>query len=369
MLEVELLLNEPPQAYRSPRLRLFVNGQALSGAYEVEIVSNNHFGADRFDAVVALGPDPWATAYFWSSQADIVVDIQLGLDGGTSFTSLIQGFVDKVSIDPVGGVVRLSGRDFTAALIGARTQETFSNRTSSEIAEIFAQRHSLTPCVVPTSTPVGRFYQSDHESVTLDRFSGATTEWDLLVYLARQESYDAFVAGSNLYFQPAAQTSTVNQVIYSTDMIELRLERMLTLAREIQVTVQSWNSLQQIAFTESVSGAISESSPNDLSPSASPIQHYIVVRPNLTPDRALTLAQQRMSELTRHERVIDFSMPGELMLTPRSTIMLDGTGTEFDQVYFIDSIERTFRPQTGFIQRVRASNSSPRTESTVSSTS
>jgi phage protein D len=360
-----LLHNEPPPAYRSPRLRFLANGQVLAGAYQVEIVSNNHFSGDRFEAVVVLGPDPWATACFWSSQVDIVVDIQLGLDGGASFTSLIQGFVDKVSIDPVGGIVRVSGRDFTAALIGARTQETFSNRTSSEIAEIFAQRHGLTPCVVPTSTPIGRFYQSDHESVTLDRFCGAVTEWDLLVYLARQESYDAFVIGGNLYFQPTAQVSTVNQVLYPSDMMELRLERMLTLAREIQVTVKSWNSLQQIAFSESASGTVI----SDTGPSTSLTQHYTVVRPNLTPDKALALAQQRLFELSRHERVIDFSMPGELALTPRSMIMLDGTGTEFDQVYFIDSIERTFRPQTGFVQRVRACNSSPRTESTVSSAS
>jgi hypothetical protein len=93
------------------------------------------------------------------------------------------------------------------------------------------------------------------------------------------------------------------------------------------------------------------------------------MRPNLTPDKALAVAQQRLSELSRHERVIEFSMPGELALTPRSTIQLDGTGTDFDQAYYIDSIERTFRPQTGFIERVRASNSSPRTNSVLNSTS
>jgi phage protein D len=366
---VALLLNEPPPSYRAPRLCLLANGQILTGAYEAEVASNNHFSADRFDAVIALGPDPWADACFWSSEPGVLIDIQLGLDGGASFTSLIQGFADKVSIDPVGGVVRVSGRDFTAALIGAQTQEAFSNRTSSEIATIFAQRHGLVPCVVPTSTPVGRFYQSDHESLTLDRFSGATTEWDLLVYLARQESYDAFVTGTDLCFQPAAQISTIDQVLYPADMMELRLERALTLARDIQVTVQSWNSLQQMAFTESVSSTISGSSSSGSSSSARSAQQYVIMRPNLTPDKALAVAQQRLSELSRHERVIEFSMPGELALTPRSTIQLDGTGTDFDQAYYIDSIERTFRPQTGFIERVRASNSSPRTNSVLNSTS
>lgn len=367
MREAALLLNEPRRSYRAPRLRLLANGQALTGAYEAEITSTNHFSADRFDAVAALGPDPWADAYFWSSESDIFIDIQLGLDGGASFISLIQGLVDRVSIDPVSRVVRINGRDFTSALIAAQTQEAFSNRTSSEIAAILAQRHGLVPCVVPTSTPVGRFYQSDHESLTLDRFSAATTEWDLLVYLARQESYDAFVTGNSLNFQPTAQISTIDQVLYPTDMIELRLERALTLARDIQVTVQSWNSLQQMAFTERVSSVISGNSSSGSS--ASPGQQYVIVRPNLTPDKALAIAQQRLSELSRHERVIEFSMPGELALSPRSMILLDGTGTGFDQAYYIDSIERTFRPQAGFVQRVRASNSSPRTESVLNSTS
>src|SRR6202050_653272 len=243
MLEVALLLNEPRPLYRAPRLRLLANGQALTGAYEAEVTSNNHFSADRFDAVLALGADPWADACFWSSESNVLIDIQLGLDGGASFTSLIQGLVDSVSIDPISGVVRIGGRDFTAALIEAQTHEAFSNRTSSEIATIFARRHGLASSVVPTSTPVGRFYQSDHESLTLDRFSGATTEWDLLVYLARQENYDAFVTGSNLSFRPTAQISTINQVLCPADMTELKLERALTLARDIQVTVRSWNSL------------------------------------------------------------------------------------------------------------------------------
>jgi phage protein D len=315
--------------------------------------------------VIALGPDRWANAGFWSSESNVLIDIQLGLDGGASFTSLIQGFVDNVSINPVNRVVRLSGRDLTAALVEARTQEAFSNRTSSEIATIFANRHELIPRVVITNTPVGRFYQSDHENLTLDRFSGAITEWDLLVYLARQEGYDIFVSGRTLCFQPTAQGSGIDQILYPSDMIDIKLERALTLARDIQITVQSWNSLQQIAFTESVISTISPGSSSSASSGRNLTQQYVLIRPNLTPDKALAIAQQRLSELSRHERVVEFSMPGELALTPRSTIQLDGTGTDFDQLYFIESVDRRFNLRTGFIQQVRASNSSPRTESAL----
>jgi len=49
-------------------------------------------------------------------------------------------------------------------------------------------------------------------------------------------------------------------------------------------------------------------------------------------------------------------MPGELTLTPRSMIALNGTGTAFDQSYFVDTIERRIGVGCGFVQRVRAKN-------------
>ena len=107
-----LLPNEPQSSYRAPRLRVLANGQILIGAYEADVNSSNHFSADRFSAVIALGPDQWANSDFWSSEADVLIDIQFGLDGGTSFTDLIQGYVDNVSIDPVNGVDTVSGKRF-----------------------------------------------------------------------------------------------------------------------------------------------------------------------------------------------------------------------------------------------------------------
>ena len=368
MREVELLLNEPLPSYRTPRLRVLANGQLVTGAYASEITSNNHYSADHFSTVVALGADPYANADFWSSESDILIDIQLSLSGDTGFVSLLQGYVDTVSINPSGEVAHISGRDFTAALIEARTQEAFSNRTSSEIATIFASRHSLTPHVIQTYTPVGRFYQSDYEILTLSRFSKATTEWDFLVSLARHENYDVFVNGTNLYFQPSTGISSIDKVVYPTDLIELTLERALTLSRGIQVTVQSWNSLKQNSLTECVASTVSGDSSGSSGTSTRPNQQYVAIRPNLTPDKALAMARQCISEVSRHERVIELTMPGDLVLTPRSVIALDGTRTDFDQAYYIDSIERTFRPKTGFVQHIRAYNSSPRTETVLTST-
>jgi phage protein D len=353
--------------WREPRLRLLANGLPIQGAVEADVLSNNHYAADRFNAIVALGVDLWASAAYWASQTDILLDVQFSLDGGATYTSLIQGLVDTVTIDVLTQSLRIEGRDLTATMIDNRSQETFANHTSSEIATILAQRHKLTPVVTRTTTPVGRYYQNEHDRVALNQFSRSMTEWDLLIFLAGQEGFDVFVSGTSLYFQPAAGSSAVPFTVTPADVQDLRLERSLTLARDIVVTVKSWNSRQQNAFTQTVraSGKRNVGGSGTGGGTAGPPQHYVFVRPNLTMNDALKLAQQKAAELAQHERVWEATMPGDLILNPRTSIQLVGTASDFDQTYFIDVIDRHISMEHGFVQRIRAKNTSPRTQSTA----
>lgn len=339
-----------PGAVRRPRLRVLANGTQILGAESAEVTANNHYAADRFRISAALDADPGMGADFWSATDTLLLDVQIGFlpdgapEGGAAWISLVQGNVDLVSVDPIGGTVKLDGRDLTSVFIEARTQETFSNRTSSEIATILAGRHGLAAAVTATTAPVGRYYEIEHDRITLNAFSRATTEWDLLVWLAEREGFDVWVQGSTLYFQPPAG-SDPEMVLQPGGLIDLTMERALTLARDIQVTVKSWNSRQQNAFTQTAQSGTGNT----------PIS-YVYVHPNLTPAEALDIAQGRLAELSRHERVIQATMPGELSLTPRSQVALSGTDTAFDQVYFVDRIERRLSVQGGFVQRVRARN-------------
>lgn len=358
-----MLPSETITSWRAPTVRLLVDGRAVSGIMHAEVTANNHYAADTFRIALAIGSDPIATAAFWAGTGSVLVDVQVSL-GNIGYTSLIQGEIDTIALDPVSGIVELDGRDLTARLIEARTQETFTNRTASEIATLLAQRHGLQPVVTATNRPVGRYYQNEHDRITLGQFSHATTEWDLLVFLARQEGYDLFVQGASLYFQPPSSALTPSIVLRPDALIDLRMARSLTLAKDISVTVKSWNSRQKSAFTQTAR-AHGTAIPTGGAHFVAAIQHYVYVRPNLTPDQALQFAQTRLAELTSHERVIDAVMPGELAITPRSTIAIDGTGTAFDQSYTIDVIEREYRLHDGFIQRIRAKNTSPRTQTTT----
>ena len=348
-------------------MRVLVGGQVLTGVVQAEVRSCNHYAADSFKIVAALELDFWAGAKFWASESHLPVDVQFSLDRGCSFCSLIQGLVDVVSLNVIDGSVRLSGRDFSAGLIEARTQETFSNRTASEIAAVFAARHNLCPAVITTATPVGRYYGGSYAAATLDQFTQSTTEWDLLAYLARCERYDLSVRGSTLYFRPIADPNTPVTVIRPENLTNIMLRRNLPLARDVEVTIKSWNSQMQQGITERMVGSSCNSDVTDLETDTTSLQKYIFMRPNLTPDVALRLAQQQITELCRHERTVDLVMPGELTLSPGDVVLLDGTETEFDQTYYVELTERIMHPRRGFTQSVSLRSASPRSCTVTSS--
>ena len=90
------------------------------------------------------------------------------------------------------------------------------------------------------------------------------------------------------------------------------------------------------------------------------------VIPGLQSDQdALTHAQALRRELSRHERLFSFSIPGETTLTPRSIVSVTGTGTSWDQAYFIASIEREVSVDQGFWQAVHCKNQSSQNSENV----
>ena len=313
--------------------------------------SNNYFGADGFELSIALTTD----AAFWAGAPSIDVDIQFRENALSRFVSVIQGRVNSVRLDPIQRIAEIEGRDYSAALIDSVISETFTNRTASEIATLLGQRHGLRPVVTPTSAVVGRYYQNEHDSVLLDSFCGRASEWDLLSYLAQRENFDLFVSGTALNFVPEVAAATAPGAIRADGLMKLHLERTLSLAGDVEVVVKTWNSRQHAADVQTARVTRSTSAGMSAAPAGEP-QRYVLVRPNLTSEEALHLAQTRLAELCAHGRSVDLLMPGELALTPRTLFALSGTATSFDQVYRIEMIDRSYSTTAGFVQRVRASS-------------
>ncbi len=322
---------------RSPSILVLADGVPVAGVIDVEIASNAYQAANRYRfraSLTASGYEVWAPA-------QIQIEIRLGLDG--AWSSMIVGPVDRIAVDPAINEVTVEGRDLTARFIEARTQESFENQTSSEIATTLAMRQGLVPAVTATTNLVGRNFQNDHVRTTLDQHARSTTEWDLLIRLAELEKFDVWVEGSTLNFAPLAlQPDPI--LLIPQNCISMRLERSLALTAGLSVSVKSWDCRgnKTIAETASTSGFTGSSA------------SYVVVKPNLTADAAQSLANRVISLMAQQGRVVSIDMPGDLTTFPRDTVKISQTGTDFDGLYMITSVERWMSFQNGFTQSIEA---------------
>ena len=360
---------------RRPRFQALANGKPILGAVSAEVSDNGYLQSNRFRLTIAIGPDKDMTPAWWSDNTDVMVEIKIGLlpdgaaEGTCTFTSLIIGAADLVEVDLIQGNIHVEGRDLAAQLIETKTQEAYANKTASQIATILANNHGLTPVVTATSAPVGQYYQLEHDKLQLGNFSRQTTEWDLLTTLAEYENFDVWVQGKELHFAPAPESQgTVFGITYQpgppvvSNVMSLQMERHLILAKDIQVTVKTWNHKHKTAFTRVVK-AYGATAPSKKAGTAAP-QNYVFIKPNMTPDQALKFGQAKLADLTKHERILRVEMPGELVLTTRGMVSLTGTGTSWDQNYYVAELTREIGDH-GFYQRLRLKNSSPRTQQTV----
>lgn len=321
-------------AVRAPRCRVLADGAALPGVESVEVHANSHMAGDRFRVrMAAQVVDVGAL-----SRPDVRLEVQVGLGG--AWTSLVTGMADSVHVDPLRGTVDAEGRDLSAGLIEAQVEETFANRTASEVATVIAGRHGLFADVTPTGTAVGRYYQGEHDRLTLAQFAKATTEWDLLGFLAVQEGFQLFVSGDRLRFGPPDLGDLV--VLRVADCLSLELEHAVGLSRPIAVTVRSWGTRQ---------GTMVEHTARGGGQGTERVQ--TLVRPNLDAEQARALAERVVADLRRHERTVHATVPGELATTPRSRVVLEGAGPGWDRAFAVAEVSRHLDVRRGFTQRLR----------------
>ena len=318
-----------------PQPWVTVDGVVVPGASFVEIESLAYFSADRFRVDFAIGAAGLtSTSYFAALQAQ-TIEIELALGAG-GFRSMLVGQIDNVRIDLLKNIATLRGRDLSARLIDSEISETFVNQTSSQIARTIAMRQGLLPQVTATATPVGQYYELDHARYALGVNARATTEWNLLVWLAQMEAFSLSVTGTTLNFGPP--TPAPPAFLRPADLLALTLDVATTIPT--QAVVKSWNSRNKIVVSGTAGTASGMST--------------TLVRPNLTAAQADAMASAHLSTLGQHGTILTATMPGELTLTPNAGIVLGGTNSAFDQSYTIDAVSRSIDGRAGFTQVIRA---------------
>lgn len=357
---------------RQPCGAVKVNGVVMSGWVSFSFDANSFHDPDTFDVAFAISALPEGNGIDWfSQQTQLEVEIFAGFPSDPSafstadLDSIFFGRADEAAPDLNAWTITLTGRDMTAVFLDAKTSEKYIGQTASDVATLLAGKYGLTPVVTDTSTKIGRYLQADMVERQDQR-----TEWDLLTWLARQEGFVVFVKGKELHFEPPAQADANPYVIAYTPptaagpatctMERVSCRRVLTVARDIVVTVRSFNSKSKKAFTQKATRTKTRGKR-----SASSVQQYTYTIPGLTPEQAQQRANQLLAELSQHEMTIALEGPADNVLAITSTIQLKGTGSAWDQTYYPDSIHRTFTTEGGYSWSVSGKNHSPESEPNI----
>jgi phage protein D len=359
---------------RQPRGAVKLNGEVIPGWVSWEVDNNAYRSADTFRVVFVISMLPATRDAAWfAAQSSMMVEILAGFPADPAhFTpseldSLLYGQTDEVLFDPVKGTIELSGRDLTAALIDTKTSEHFANQTASQIATVLAKRHGLTPVVTATKSKAGDYYKDDHASTTQQQ-----SEWELMTFLANVEDFVLYVKGQELHFEPrpGEQTShyaiawdapNADRAFPIANAVSLQFSRNLTIAKGVTVEVHSWNAKQKKGFSASWPKAAKAVQPGQ---SAAKTQVYRYNIAGLTQDKALQRAQSIYKQIIAHEMRLTAYLPADNVLDCTKTMMVRGTGTGFDQVYYPESVMRSMSLTEGYRMNIRAKNTSPELEVT-----
>jgi hypothetical protein len=342
---------------RTMEFQIALNGSPIQGLLHATIATSNCFSSDSFALTFAIGPVPLGDIVFWSTLSTAYVEIDVITADEPTAQRLMSGMIDTIHVDPIQGTVAIEGRDLSSSMIDAYRQQDFVNQTASDVAMAVASYHGLTPVVTATSGNVGRYYGDGYTRLSLGQFSRIRSDWDLMVELARENSFDVFVQGSSLFFQPSTSSSTAPIHIAFRDVKAIRFERTLTIPSSAQARVQSWNSQNMASYDDKSPGAGGNATQ---SPSAAggtstgSVQPFLFSGSNFTSQQVTDSAARYATELGRLGTLLHIEMPWNLTLSPRTEILIDDTNSIFDNTYKIDNIERHYSTTSGSSQVIRA---------------
>lgn len=332
----------------------------------INVSNRNYYLSDHYTVMVSLYADPLFNLDFWGTLASGEIKIYMGYPPFyETFTTLdleliFTGLVDVINIDPVKGTVELTGRDYSALLIDKKITQTYVNQTASQIAIKFANENNLIPVVTPTTTPVGTY------NIGYSQISNNLTEWDFLTFLAQQDNFNLYVINNELHFEPKPTLTTPPFVIFLesptllnptpiSNVESIQFGRTLTLAKDVEVKIRSNSQTTGKTFIEKAT------SKHIIGSLQSQKQTYVYSFPNLSVTQAKNKAIYLLGQITQHEFLLNFTMPPVFTLSKVTPISVIGSFSAFSQIYFIDSINRSF-DAFGAKMSVEAKNHDTNTE-------
>jgi phage protein D len=366
--------NQYSSQLRQPRAIVMINDTPAIWE-NIEIATTTFFIADSYSMTLPLsGQNPILNLNYWASVTDITVKIYVGFPlNPFAYTIddlelLSVGVVDMLDVDPLTARVMLSGRDLSARLIDTKTTLIYPNDTASNIAILLAKKHNLTPMVTATTGNVGRFF-NNFETNAQNLLTKQITEWDLLTFLAQQSNFVTYVQAENLIFGPLPTDASSAYILNFTPPqssgltptyggTQLHFRRSLTLAADVAVKIivptnpqTGKSSIKTARYNRKGRAALT----NVPAPSGR-VTTYTFIMPGLTDQQAQQQANSLAQSISLNEIIISTTRPGDNLIKKGGLLKVAGTGSAYDQIYFLDQVTRTLNIETGYQMEIIAKN-------------
>ena len=373
----------PKDQLRSPRGFVSINGQQVQWD-KFEVSNTRYSAAGTFKVTIPVSSLPKSLSLnTLITTAPLTVQINAGIPTQSvpsnatpsDLPMLISGNADEVLYEPDKTMVTISGRDNVSLFldnklnqlnnpIGPQIQSIFNFSKSSDIVKMIAQHRGLMATVTETSQPIGTYLPGGSASSVFSQLSSQITEWDLMVFLAREENYDLYVVGNTLFFQPRQNSNTyqitltipyftTSGQIPTSNVMSIQLKRNLRLAKDLVVQVTSWNIHDKVPYTKIATLKHAGST------GSAPPLIYNYRFPNLSQDQCTQKAQSLLADISQHEFELNAKMPGSTLLTAHSTIAVKDTNSLYDQIYYVKNVTREMDFNGGFIMNIEAKTTPP----------
>ncbi len=333
-------------------MRAKINGVSVNSILAAEVINRGSCKSSRFGLTISTRSDASYNSWLGGLTAKVIVQIYYDTLSTESGYAVFEGLADDIAVDPINGVCRVQGRDYSSLLIGSNNQESYSNRTASEIVASIAQRHGFDTNIAVTYGMVGSYQGNDHNQILLNTHSDIANEWELLVYLAKMERFELFVDARELVFSPLQSLAREQIAVGRNDIISMKTMRKCPLSDKTLLTVKSWNSWLTRTFVHTDS-QLSEQMPST-NPTAfgDPDIGVTFVRPNLSLTGVEDLSREYRRTSTEQLLNIEIVMPGDTTMKPGDILSIQGIGVAFDSDYIVKSVRRTFSSSAGFVQYI-----------------
>lgn len=354
-------------SFSVPKAIIFVNGTPLKFInFSVVLKCYNYASVFSFNTIrFGQTPRDKFVSDDLIDSTDLQVEIYAGYPKTLQFSKddlklLIAGRVDQITYQPLTQQLSFEGRDYSSVFLDSVTASSYFNYTTFEVISLFASKYGFEVKGEETGNKIGSYFNYDFFSA-----QPLIREWDFLVSLAQKEGYFLYFDGQVLNFQPLPSAEGKTSMIYSvypnSTFIDLTLERNLTQARTIEVTVSSRGFDGNFSYTarraplKTKRFGITQKKFGD-------VQKYQRDVPGLSQLQCEQLANSLAKTYSLNERLVRFRSIVDTAFTRQSLFELRGTQTDFDQIYYPETIQYAFSVDEGYTMTIEAKNHSPQNE-------